>query len=154
MLALPDATAFRRPLPKAQLYRQFDLRAAQRADIDADIARLDFVHVVAPHTLPALAAGREVQAVAVVEVTLRRADFVPAGVALLARLIPQRIVFALRHDGRLRLAVWHTQLLLSPWMDEADAALPLCGPTLDDAWRHIVAHVGGLDAQSDVPLAD
>lgn len=49
-LQLPSSTIVDRPLPKAQLYKKFELKQPQRDAIDADIARLDFVNKIASQT--------------------------------------------------------------------------------------------------------
>lgn len=71
-LQLPSSTIVDRPLPKAQLYKKFELKQSQRDAVDADIARLDFVNRIAPQTMPAIVEGTEVKAIFVVEVELKR----------------------------------------------------------------------------------
>lgn len=149
MLGLPQATEVKRPLPKVQLYKKFELKQAQRDAIDADIARLDFVNIIAPQSLPTIAEGLEVKAIFVVKVELKRSDYYNSTIAFVAKLIPQKIVFALQYEQQLQLCVFHTRLLQSAWMPMADATITLQGLTLDETWEHIVAEIGGLDTQSE-----
>lgn len=149
MLGLPQATEVKRPLPKVQLYKKFELKQAQRDAIDADIARLDFVNIIAPQSLPTIAEGLEVKAIFVVKVELKCSDYNNSSIAFVAKLIPQKIVFALQYEEQMQLCVFHTRLLQSAWMPMADATIALQGLTLDETWEHIVAEIGGLDTQSE-----
>ena len=47
MLGLPQSTEVNRPMPKAQLYKKFELKQAQRDAFDADIARMEIVNFIA-----------------------------------------------------------------------------------------------------------
>ena len=67
MFGLPQSTGVKRPLPKAQLFKKFELKQSQRDAINADIARIDFVNLIAPQSLPAIAEGVEIKAIFVVD---------------------------------------------------------------------------------------
>ena len=149
MLGLPQATEVKRPLPKVQLYKKFELKQAQRDAIDADIARLDFVNIIAPQSLPTIAEGLEVKAIFVVKVELKCSDYNNSTIAFVAKLIPQKIVFALQYEEQMQLCVFHTRLLQSAWLPLADTTITLQGLSLDETWEHIVAEIGGLDTQSE-----
>ena len=108
MLGLPQSTEINRPLPKAQLYKKFELKQAQRDAFDADVARMEIVNFIAPQSLPGIAEGVEVKAVFVVDVELKRHDYDTKNITLISKLIPHRIFFALRHEDKVQLAVYHT----------------------------------------------
>ena len=137
-LQLPSSTIVNRPLPKAQLYKKFELKQSQRDAVDADIARLDFVNMIAPQTMPAIAEGTDVKAVFVVEVELKRPDYDKKSITLVAKLIPQQIIFALRYDEKMRLAVYHTKLFVSEWQSSDAVTIPLAGLNLDAVWQNMV----------------
>ncbi len=144
-LQLPSSTIVDRPLPKVQLYKKFELKQPQRDAVDADIARLDFLNRIAPQTMPAIAEGTEVQAIFVVEVELKRPDYDKKNIALVAKLIPQRIIFALRSGQKVQLAVYHTKLFVSAWQPLAAVTIPLVGLNLDAVWQHVVAAIGDME---------
>ena len=115
MLGLPLSTEVKRPLPKAQLYRRFDWAPSQRESFDGDVARLDFVNWISPRTLPAIAEGTEIKEIFVIEVSLKSRDFDQKNVVLLAKSIPQRIIYFLRFEDEAMLVVYHTKLFCTPW---------------------------------------
>ncbi len=154
MYGLPQSTEVRRPLPKAQIYAKFELKQAQRDAFDADVARLDFANLIAPQSLPAVAEGNEVKAIFVVEVLLKRHDFNPKNIALVAKLIPQRIVFVLRYEDKAQLAVYHTKLITVQWQPTVDVAISLSGLNLDTVWDNIVASIGSIDVAEGNTLTE
>lgn len=145
MFGLPQSTEVKRLLPKTQLYKKFELKQPQRDAIDADIARLDFVNRIAPQTMPAVAEGTEVKAIFVVEVELKRPDYDKKSIALVAKLIPQRIIFALRYGQKVQLAVYHTKLFVSAWQPSDGVTIPLVGLNLDAVWQNVVAAIGDME---------
>ncbi|MCM1140493.1 MAG: DUF4391 domain-containing protein [Muribaculum sp.] len=144
MYSLPPSTEVRRPLPKAQLYKKFELKQSQRDAIDADIARMDFVNMIAPQTVPSIAAGNEVKAVFVVEVELKRKEYDERSIAMIAKLIPQQIIFALRHGDKVKLAVYYTKLFVTAWHQAEGASIWLDGLNLDTVWENQVRTIGNI----------
>lgn len=157
MLGLPQSTEMTRLLPKAQLYKKFELKQAQRDAFDADIARMEIVNFIAPQSLPGIAEGTEVKAVFVANVELKRSDYDTKNIILIAKLIPHRIIFALRHEDKVQLAVYHTKLYTAPWQHltpNASSLIPLKGLNLDTVWQNIVAFVGELEVAEGNSLTE
>lgn len=157
MLGLPQSTEINRPLPKAQLYKKFELKQAQRDAFDSDVARMEIVNFIAPQSLPGIAEGVEVKAVFVVDVELKRHDYDTKNITLIAKLIPHRIIFALRHEDKVQLAVYHTKLFTGPWQPltpNASCLIPINGLNLDAVWQNIVAFIGGLDVAEGNSLTE
>lgn len=157
MLGLPQSTEVKRPLPKAQLYKRFDWKPSQRDSFDGEVARLDFVNWIAPRTLPAIDEGTEVKEIFVIEVSLKNRDYDPKNIILISKLIPHRIIFALRHEDKVQLAVYHTKLFTAPWQHltpNASSLIPLKGLNLDAVWQNIVAYVGSFEVAAGNSLAE
>lgn len=156
MFGLPQSTEVKRPLPKAQLFKKFELKQSQRDAIDTDIARMDFVNLIALQSLPAIAEGTEVKAVFVVDVELKRPDFDTKTINLLARLIPQQIIFALRHGDKVKLAVYHTKLFVTDWhlISNISNLLSINGLNLDAVWENIVSSIGQFSVEEDKSLSE
>lgn len=154
MLGLPQSTEVKRPLPKAQLYKRFDWKPSQRESFDGEVARLEFVNWIAPRTLPAIAEGTEVKEIFVIEVSLKTRDFDPKNIVLLAKSIPQRIIYLLRSEDDAMLAVYHSKLFTSSWQPLDNVTLPLEGLSLDAAWQNIVTFVGKLEIAEGNTLSE
>ena len=114
MLRLPKSTELSQALPKARIFAKFDLRSSQKDRFDEDISRMAIVNVISPRTIPALPAGETRESIYVVEVILKKQDYDPRSIQLLCKLIPQSILFVLRHEAKTQLAIFHTKLMTSP----------------------------------------
>lgn len=149
MLGLPQPTEVNRPLPKAQLYKRFDWKPSQRESFDGDVARLDFVNWISPRILPAIAEGGDVKEIFVVEVTLKKRDFDSKNIALLAKSIPQHVVYLLRYEEKSMLAVYYVKLFTTDWKKVDDISLQLSGLNLDTVWENIVRQIGNITPNPD-----
>ena len=154
MLGLPPITEVKRPLPKAQLFKRFDWTASQRERFDAEVSRLDFVNWISPRTVPAIAAGNEVHEIFVVEVSLKSRDFDTKVIALLAKYIPQHIVYLLRYEDEAMLAAYHGKLFTAPWQSLDAISLTLSGLNLDAVWENIVSTIGDFSVEQDKSLTE
>lgn len=154
MLNLPQSTEVRRPLPKAQLYKRFDWKPSQRDSFDGEVSRLDFVNWIAPRTLPAIDEGTEVKEIFVIEVSLKNRDYDPKNIVLLAKSIPQRVIYLLRFEDEAMLAVYHSKLFTSSWQPVDNVTVPLEGLSLDAVWQNIVAFVGELEVAEGNSLTE
>lgn len=156
MLGLPQSTEVKRPLPKAQLYKRFDWKPSQRDSFDGEVARLDFVNWIAPRTLPAIAEGTEVKEIFVIEVSLKNRDFDTKNIVLLAKSIPQRVIYLLRFEDEYRLAVYHTKLFITDWqfLTPNSSFLILTGLNLDAVWEAIVSSIGQFSVEQENSLSE
>ena len=154
MLGLPQSTEVKRPLPKAQLYKRFDWEPSQRDSFDGEVSRLDFVNWIAPRTLPAIAEGIEVKEIFVIEVSLKSRAFDQKSVVLLAKSIPQRVIYLLRFEDEAMLAVYHSKLFTSSWLPLDNVTLPLEGLSFDAVWQNIVAYIGSFEVAAGKSLAE
>lgn len=155
MYGLPPSTIVKRQqLPKSKIYAAFDMKSSQREGFDADIARIDIEAVVSPTTLPALGIGKEVKQFYVLAVQLKRKEYDSKNIALLTKLIPQRMVFALQFEEQTQLAIYHTKLISSAWQTTEEATLPLSGLNLDTVWENIVTHIGQIEVADGNTLAE
>lgn len=155
MLGLPKATETNKPLPKTLVYKQFSLTAQQRDRFDADISRMAIVNVVSPDTVPALAVGESVKSFYVLAASLKRKDYDAKNIALLAKLIPQHLLFALQYEDKIQLAIFQEKLFVSPWHNTSNLpVLSLNGLNLDRVWDNIVTTVGSFSIQGENTLKE
>lgn len=147
MLGLPKSTELNKPLPKTAIYTKFQMNAAEKAKIDADISRIVIVNEVSAAKLN-LAPGESVQAFFVLQVTLKHREFSEKTLITLSKLIPQNMVLLLECDGQAKLAVYHTKLLQTLWRDPADLTLAIKGVTMDAVWENVIVQVGNIRLQT------
>lgn len=153
MLGLPPSTEINKPLPKTAVFAKFALTTQQREHFDADIRRMVLVNVISTHTVPALAEGNEVKSLYVLSVHLKRKDYDAKNLTMLARLIPQHLLFVLQYNDEIQLAVFQERLFVSAWSSFCETKpLPLQGLDLDKVWTNLVTHVGDFSLQGENTL--
>lgn len=151
MYGLPTSTEIKKQLPKKAIYAKFNMPTSQREHFDADIARLDIVGMVSSKTLPALAEGEEVKEIYIVSVQLKRKEYDTKNIALLTKLIPQKMVFALHYEEAVQFAIHHTKLITSVW---GTSSIQLNGLNLDAVWDNIVKDIGGIEVSEGNTLSE
>lgn len=146
MLGWPESTIIKQPLAKKLVYDSFQLSAAAKARFEKDIRRMALVAELSPSTV-AIPAGEEVQAIYLLQVSLRQATYSDKNLELLAKLIDQRLLFLLEHEDKAQLAVFRGRLIKGAWQPMNSLRLPLDGMDLDAMWQGFVARVGGIAVQ-------
>jgi hypothetical protein len=156
MYGLPQTTEVRKQLPKKAIYAKFDLKPSQRESFDADIARIDIVAVISPSTIPAIAEGKEVKEIYLLALQMKRKEYDSKNIALLTKLIPQRMVFALQFEEQTQFAIYHTKLITSAWQLTTHNSLLITikGLNLDTVWENIVTHIGEIEVTDGNTLAE
>ena len=152
MLGLPQSTELSQPLPKTRIFAKFDLRSSQKDRFDEDISRMSIVNVISPRTIPALPVGEKVESIYVLEILLKKQDYDPKNIQLLSRLIPQNMLFLLRFEDKVQLAIFHTKLLTSEWGQEPE--IILTGLDMDAVWEGIVKMVGTIEVEEGNTLEE
>ena len=156
MYGLPQTTEVRKQLPKKAIYAKFELKPSQRESFDADIARIDIVAVISPSTVPAIAEGKEVKEIYILDLQMKRKEYDSKNIALLTKLIPQRMVLALHYNDEVQFAVHHTKLITSEWqlLTSNSSFLIIKGLTLDTVWDNIVKSIGQIDVENGNSLTE
>ncbi len=154
MYGLPQSTEIKKQLYKKTIYAKFDLKLSQRESFDADISRIDIVNVVSSVTVPALSEGEEVKEFYVLAVQMKRKEYDSKNIALLTKLIPQKVVLALQFEEQTQFAIYHTKLISSAWQPTNEATLPLSGLNLDTVWENIVKSIGQIDVEEGYTLTE
>ena len=156
MYGLPTSTEVKKQLPKKAIYAKFNMLTSQREHFDADIARMDIVGMVSSKTVPALAEGEEVKEIYILAIQLKRKEYDNKNIALLTKLIPQRMVFALHYEDDVQFAIHHTKLITSEWqiINHKSELINLQGLNLDAVWDNIVKDIGGIEVSEGNTLSE
>ena len=141
MLGLPKSTELNKLLPKKAIYAKFQMNTAQKERFDGEISRISLVGELSPATT-GLAAGTAVGSIFVLLVALKHPDFQANTIAQISKLIDQNMLLILEHEGRRKLAIYHTKLIQTDWMP--DCTVTLKGLDLDAVWENLIVQVGGI----------
>ena len=156
MYGLPQTTEIKKQLPKKAIFAKFELEPSQRDSFDADIARIDIVAVVSSSTVPVLREGKDVKEFYLLAVQMKHKEYDIKNVALLTKLIPQRMVFALQYQDEVQFVAYHTKLITSNWMNQEDGSsfFLFQGLNIDAVWENIVAKIGNINIGIGNTLAE
>lgn len=154
MFGFPSSTEIKKQLPKRAIYAKFDMSASQRECFDADISRIDISEMVSSKTVPALSEGKEVKEIYLLNIQLKRKEYDAKNIAMLSKLIPQKIVFALEYEEEVQFAIYHTKLITAAWIPVEEAKLSLSGLNLDSVWDNIVKQIGHIEVQEGNTLTE
>ena len=154
MFGLPSSTEVKKQLPKKAIYAKFDMSASQRDRFDADISRIDIMAIVSSKTLPGLAEGEEIKEFYVLGVQLKHREYDPKNIAMLTKLISQKMVFAMLYEENVLFAIHHIKLITSDWIQFQEAILPFSGLSLDAVWENIVKSIGHIEVAEGNTLSE
>jgi hypothetical protein len=145
MLGLPKSTEINKPLPKKAMFDKFKPNAADRKLFDEQISRLTIVAEISPQTVN-ITVGADVTSIYVVLVSLKTDECNKKNIALLSKLIDQKMLFILQYGDSARLAVYRTEKVLMSESKPIDEwKLALIGLDLGAIWKNIIVEVGGID---------
>ena len=145
MFGLPKSTEINKPLSKKAIFDKFKPNPADRKLFDEQISRLTIVAEISPQTV-SIAASEDVSAVYLILVMLKAANCDKKNIALLSKLIDQRMLFALQYENTVRLAVYRAErVLVSVNRPFDDWSLSSSGLNLGTVWEGIIAQIGGID---------
>jgi hypothetical protein len=145
MLGLPKPTEISKQLPKKAIFDRFKLSPTDRRLFDEQINRMSIITEISPQTVAIKATG-DVSAVYVVLVMLKTSECDKKNIALLSKLIDQRMLFVLQSGETAQLAVYRAdKVLMSEGKPLADWRINLSGLDLEAVWENIIATIGGID---------
>lgn len=145
MLGLPKSTEISKQLPKKAIFDRFKPKPNERKLFDEQINRMSIVTEISPQTV-AIKASADARAVYVVLVTLKTPECDKKNIALLSRLIDQRMLFVLTYGDTVRLAAYRADtVLMSESKPLTELTLPLSGLDLEAVWENAIAQIGGID---------
>ena len=144
MYNLPEKTLMKKQLPKALIYRTFNLNTASKTRFDNDISRMDIIAEISPETISA-SKGKVVNGIFVLQVALKQKDFDEKNLNMISKLIKQNIVFVLVFDNFAKLAVYHNKLFQGEWKAENKLSINVQGSSLDAVYQNIVTQIGDIE---------
>ena len=145
MLGLPKTTEINKPLPKKAVFDKFKPKPDDRKLFDEQISRMAIASEISPQTI-SVAPNADVSAIYVILVTLKTPECDKKNIALLSKLIDQRMVFALQYEDAVRLALYRSErVLTSDSKPLAEWKLNLSGIDIGAIWENIIAQIGGID---------
>ena len=148
MLNQPRSTELNKFLPKKAIYDKFNMNTQEKDNFDQDVKKLVIANEISPVTMN-VTKGENVEAIFVIHVQLKKETYNDKNIALISKLINQKIIFILEYSGKFRLAVFYQKLLQTSWKQSADNIVELKGLNLNQIWENIIIQISGKEVQSN-----
>ncbi len=153
MIGLPKSTEIKKQLPKGAIYEKFNMKSASKDNFNQDIKRITIVNEISPATM-AISAGNEVNSIFVLHLLLKKINYDVKNIALVPKLVNQKLLLILECEAKMRLAVSYGKLIESEWMDIKDCSIKVKGLNLDQVWENMIIDIGSIEMEQDRSLEE
>lgn len=145
MLGLPSTVLVGKAMHKKLFYEFLATTAAVKDEFVQLIERIDMVASIKEETLH-IPAGGEVEEIDVLGLCLRAGDGggaeVPyAAIDLIAKGVPNKVLFACEANGTMKLLVRRDRLYETTWLPRSEVTVELRGDTLSELWDSLCSQV-------------
>lgn len=147
MLNLPSTVLVNRVMPKKAFYEHLKTTTAIREQFVQQIERIEMVASIKEASIH-IPGDKDVAEIDVLALYLKGADVPYEAIDLVARSIPNKLLFVCLTDESCRLLVRRDRLYETEWVPADDTKLELVGSTLGELWDSIVSQVVFGDASS------
>lgn len=144
-LGLPSTTLVGRVMPKKAFYEHLKTTAAIKDEFVQKIERIEMVAAL-KETSVHIPATKGVAEIDVLALHLKGEEVPREAIELIARSIPNRLLFVCLANEACRLLVWRGRLHETGWGPAEGVALGLRGTTLSELWNSLCSQVVFGDA--------
>ena len=145
MFNLPKSTELNRFIPKKAIYDKFKPTTAERKLFDDQINKITIVGEISNKTVN-ISLGEEVNAIYILLITMKTKECDKKNIALLSKLIDQKMLFALKYENEIQFATYRAgRVLISDIKPLDSSELKLNGLDLDSIWDNLIATIMGIN---------
>ena len=145
MFNLPKSTELNRFIPKKAIYDKFKPTTAERKLFDDQINKITIVGEISNNTVN-ISVGEKVNAIYILLITMKTKECDKKNIALLSKLIDQKMLFALKYEDEVQFATYRAgRVLISDIKPLDSSELKLNGLDLDSIWDNLIATIMGIN---------
>ena len=145
MFNLPKSTELNRFIPKKAIYDKFKPTTAERKLFDDQINKITIVGEISNKTVN-ISVGEKVNAIYILLITMKTKECDKKNIALLSKLIDQKMLFALKYENEVQFATYRAgRVLISDIKPLDSSELKLNGLDLDSIWDNLIATIMGIN---------
>lgn len=159
MINFPEATRVHRRLPKEAFYKHLPITNTLKEKFVSDVDRIYVEWSLTKDNLNLEKDGK-IKEILILIVELKKQAFDAKIIEAIARQNPHELVFILSFEDERQLAIYHSKLYRSPWMDKGDVDLSAKGFSIDEIMDSLIEQValaeeaeGGEELSIDDRLA-
>ena len=148
MIDFPTATAVHRRLPKEAFYKHLPLTKALKDKFVSDVERIVIENSLTKDNLN-LNTDSEIKEILLLSITLKNQEFDGKVIEAIAKQNPHNLVFLLMFEDSRQLALYHSKLYRTQWMDASEISLKPQGFSLDEIWEAFVEQIALYDERAE-----
>lgn len=148
MIDFPTATAVHRRLPKEAFYKHLPLTKVLKDKFVSDVERIVVENSLTKENLN-LNTGSEIKEILLLSITLKKQEFDGKVIEAIARQNPHKLVFLLVFEDSRQLALYHSKLYRTQWMDASEVNLKPQGFSLDEIWDVFVEQIALYEERAE-----
>lgn len=148
MIDFPTATAVHRRLPKEAFYKHLPLTKVLKDKFVSDVDRIVVENSLTKENLN-LNADSEIKEILLLSITLKKQEFDGRVIEAIARQNPHKLVFRLVFEDSRQLALYHSKLYRTQWMDVSEVSLKPQGFSLDEIWSTFVEQIALYEERAE-----
>ncbi len=148
MIEFPSATLVGRRLPKEAFYKHLPLTKPLKDKFVSDVERIMVENSLTQDNLN-LTDASEIKEILLLSITLKKQEFDGKVVEAIARQNPHKLIFLLIYENSRQLALYHSKLYRTPWMEQDDISLKPQGFSLDEIWNSFIEQIALYAEQVD-----
>jgi len=148
MIDFPKSTVVHRRLPKEAFYKRLSLATVLKEKFVSDVDGIYVENSLTKANLN-LAADSEVKEILLLSVTLKKQEFDAKIIEAIARQNPHELLFVLCYEDKRQLAIYHSKLYRSRWMDESEMQISAKGFTLSEIWENMTLQIALYEEKAE-----
>lgn len=148
MIEFPTATAVHRRLPKEAFYKHLPLTKVLKEKFVSDVDRIVVENSLTKENLN-LNVDSDIKEIMLLSINLKKQEFDGKVVEAIARQNPHKLVFLIVFEDQRQLALYHSKLYRTQWMDAAEVSLKPQGFSLDEIWDTFVEQIALYEERAE-----
>ena len=146
MISFPGTLRVHKKIPKEAFYKRLPLTAAAKKHFVSDIDEIYMEWVLSKDGLHLDKKGT-IGEIDVLLITLKAKNYSFAVPEAIARGIPHKLLFIMKYDDEVQLAIHYGHLYAGPWQKEEEIDLKAEGLSIDEIWQNFMKRI----VLTDVP---
>ncbi len=148
MIEFPSATAVGRRLPKEAFYKRLPLTKPLKDKFVSDVERIMVENSLTKDNLN-LTNDSEISEILLLSVMLKKQEFDGKVIEAIARQNPHKLVFLLIYENERQLALFHSKLYRTRWMETGEVSLIPKGFSLDEIWDSFIEQIALCEERAE-----
>lgn len=160
MLTFPKTTEVNRRIPKQKIYDAAQMNSASKRKFSEHVSELTWLASLSSATLNVSDDGGADE-IEIIEIELACFSIDDAVLRQIAKAIPYKLLFVLKHDNKGMLAALHRKnggdaprIIRSDWREYDELAISISGLTVGAIWRNIIMSIDGSNWKPELTIEE